>query len=63
MSIQGMFFDGIHYLIGAIIVVILVYILIQLHCYFSKDNIKIYVPKSSNTNALLQNLVSSGTRL
>jgi hypothetical protein len=63
MSIQGIFFDGIHYLIGAIIVVLLVYSLIYLHCYFSKDNIKIHVPKPSNTSALLQNLVSSGTRL
>lgn len=63
MSLQGMFFDGIHYLIGAVIVVLLVYSLIQIHSYFSKDNIKIYIPKPSNTNTLLQNLVGSGTRL
>jgi hypothetical protein len=63
MSLRGFLFDGIHYLIGAVIVVLLVYSLIQIHSYFSKDNIKIYIPKPSNTNTLLQNLVSPGTRL
>ncbi len=48
MSIRGIFFDGIHYLIGMIIVVILVYSVIQLHNHFSKDNVSIPVPKSSN---------------
>jgi hypothetical protein len=38
--------DGLHYLIGIIIVVLLVYIFIQTHKYFSKDNILIIVPKA-----------------
>jgi hypothetical protein len=48
MSIRGIIFDGIHYLIGMIIVVILVYSVIQLHNHFSKDNVSIPVPKSSS---------------
>ena len=47
MSIRGIIFDGIHYLIGMIIVVILVYSVIQLHNHFSKDNVSIPVPKSN----------------
>jgi hypothetical protein len=34
-------FDLIHYLIGLLIVAFLVWALIQVHNYFSKDNIKI----------------------
>jgi hypothetical protein len=34
-------FDLIHYLIGLLIVTISIWALIQLHTYFSKDNIKI----------------------
>lgn len=34
-------FDLIHYLIGLLIVSFLVWALIQVHNYFSKDNIKI----------------------
>jgi hypothetical protein len=38
--------DGLHYLIGMIIVTFLVYAFIQTHKYFSKDNIPIIVPKA-----------------
>jgi hypothetical protein len=38
--------DGLHYLIGMIIVTFLVYAFIQIHKYFSKDNIPIIVPKA-----------------
>ena len=38
--------DGLHYLIGMIIVTFLVYTFIQTHKYFSKDNIPIIVPKA-----------------
>jgi hypothetical protein len=34
-------FDIIHYLIGLLILVFLVWVLIQVHNYFSKDNIVI----------------------
>jgi hypothetical protein len=34
-------FDIIHYLIGIIILAFLVWVLIQIHNYFSKDNIVI----------------------
>ena len=34
-------FDLIHYLIGILIVAFLIWALIQVHTYFSKDNIKI----------------------
>lgn len=34
-------FDLIHYLIGLLIVTFLIWALIQVHNYFSKDNIKI----------------------
>jgi hypothetical protein len=34
-------FDLIHYLIGLLIVAVSIWVLIQLHNYFSKDNIKI----------------------
>jgi hypothetical protein len=48
MSIRGIIFDGIHYLIGMIIVVVLVYSVIQIHNHFSKDNVSIPLPKSSS---------------
>ena len=35
------FFDLIHYLIGLLIVSFSIWALIQVHSYFSKDNIKI----------------------
>jgi hypothetical protein len=35
------FFDLLHYLIGLLIVSLSIWILIQIHTYFSKDNIKI----------------------
>lgn len=37
--------DGLHYLIGLLIVAFLIYCVIQIHNYFSKDNIPIKVPK------------------
>lgn len=49
-------FDLFHYLIGFLIVGLLVYTLIQIHNYFSKDNIPIEVLtnmksyQNSNTN-------------
>jgi hypothetical protein len=36
-------FDLIHYLIGLVIVGLLVWLLIKIHLYFSKDNIPIEV--------------------
>lgn len=62
MNLTGLFFDVIHYLIGAVIVVILIYSLIQLHNHFSKNNIKIYVPKSTNVNPVVQNLQGATSR-
>ena len=35
------FFDLIHYLIGLLLVAFLIWVIIQVHTYFSKDNIKI----------------------
>jgi hypothetical protein len=35
------FFDLLHYLIGLLIVAFSIWALIQVHTYFSKDNIKI----------------------
>ena len=61
MSIRGIIFDGIHYLIGMIIVVILVYSVIQLHNHFSKDNVSIPVPKSNMSASILQSSASSAT--
>lgn len=40
--------DAIHYLIGLIIVAFLVWTLIQIHNYFSKDNIPLEVLLSTN---------------
>ena len=60
MSIRGIIFDGIHYLIGMIIVVILVYSVIKLHNHFSKDNVSIPVPKS-NMSATSGTSSTSGT--
>ena len=45
-SLRNISKDGLHYLIGMIIVAILVYTFIQTHNYFSKDNIPIVVPKA-----------------
>jgi large-conductance mechanosensitive channel len=44
--------DGLHYLIGIIIVAIIIYIVIQLHNHFSKNNVPIKVSnkKISNPN-------------
>lgn len=42
--------DGLHYLIGLLIVAFLIYCVIQIHNYFSKDNIPIKVPKTNQTN-------------
>ena len=53
-------FDLIHYFIGILIVSLLVYLLIQIHNYFSKDNIPIEVltnmapiPTNNQPNNLL----------
>lgn len=43
-------FDIIHYLIGLLIVSLLVWSLIQIHKYFSKDNIPIEVLTNMNTS-------------
>jgi len=40
--------DAIHYLIGLIIVSFLVWTLIQIHNYFSKDNVPLEVLLSTN---------------
>lgn len=46
ISLYNLSKDGFSYLIGMIIVTLLVYIVIQIHKYFSKDNKPIVVPKS-----------------
>lgn len=61
MSIRGIIFDGIHYLIGMIIVVILVYSVIQLHNHFSKDNVSIPVSKSSSMTGSTGSTATSGS--
>ena len=61
MNILGLLFDGIHYLIGIIIVCLLVCSIIKIHNYYSKDNIKIQVPPSvaaTNTSSQLQSQMS-----
>ena len=62
MKLLGVFLDAMHYLIGAVIVVTLIYTLIQIHNHFSKDNIKIHVPKTTNVNPVVQNLPGSTSR-
>lgn len=42
--------DGLHYLIGLLIVAFLIYSVIRIHNYFSKDNIPINVPKTKVPN-------------
>ena len=46
LSLHNVFNDGLRYLIGISIVVLLVYTVIQIHNYFSKDNKPIKVPKA-----------------
>jgi len=41
------FFDLIHYLIGLIIVAFILWCLIKIHIYFSKDNVPILNPENS----------------
>jgi hypothetical protein len=43
-------FDIIHYLIGFIIVSLLVWIIIRIHNYFSKDNIPIEILTTIKTS-------------
>jgi len=56
-------FDLFHYFVGFLIVGLLVYILIQIHNYFSKNNIPIEVLKNmksyqnSNTNTNVTNIL------
>jgi|LakMenEpi03Aug12_release.lakeMendotaPanAssembly.Ray.scaffolds.fasta_scaffold4330353_1 hypothetical protein len=45
--------DGLHYLIGLIIVAFIIYIVIQLHNHFSKDNVPIKVSTKKNGNPSL----------
>lgn len=47
MNILGFLFDGIHYLIGMIIVCFLVCAIIKVHNHYSKNNIIISVPTNS----------------
>jgi hypothetical protein len=54
MDILGLLFDGIHYLIGMIIVCLLVCTIIKLHNHYSKDNIVILVPPSAPPNSAIQ---------
>lgn len=42
-------FDMIHYLIGFIILGLLIWILIQIHNYFSKNNLQIDTLLTNNT--------------
>jgi hypothetical protein len=44
MDILGFLFDGIHYLIGIIIVCFLVCIIIKVHNYYSRNNIILPTP-------------------
>lgn len=39
MDILGFLFDGVHYLIGMIIVCLLVCLIIKAHNYYSRNNI------------------------
>ena len=54
MDILGLLFDGIHYLIGMIIVCFLVCVIIKLHNHYSKDNITIHVSPSVPNPLLAQ---------
>ena len=45
-SLRNISKDGFHYLIGMVIVALLVYTVIQIHKYFSKDNKPIVVSKA-----------------
>jgi hypothetical protein len=49
-TISSLINDGLHYLIGLIIVAIIIYIVIQLHNHFSKDNIPIKVSNKKISN-------------
>lgn len=52
-------YDVFHYAIGIAIVVFILWVLIQVHNYFSKDNIKIDVVNGVVTNPT-NNIVTSG---
>lgn len=47
------FVEAIHYLIGGLIVIFLLFIIIKIHNYFSKDNIVIYVRPAPVGNSML----------
>ena len=47
MDILGLLFDGIHYLIGMIIVCLLVCAIIKVHNHYSRNNIVIPVPTNT----------------
>jgi hypothetical protein len=51
--------DGLHYLIGLVIVAFIIYAVIQLHNHFSKDNIPI---KVSNKKISSQNQQQGQTK-
>lgn len=59
MDILGLLFDGIHYLIGMIIVCFLVCVIIKTHNHYSKDNIIIPVPPSAPPNSATQTQTQS----
>jgi len=61
-SLHNVFNDGISYLIGMAIVVLLVYTVIQIHKYFSKDNKPIKVPKTQPLQQQQQQQPLSNTR-
>ena len=43
-------FDFFHFLIGLIILGIIINILLKIHNFFSKDNIKLDIPQTNNNN-------------
>ena len=57
MNILGLLFDGIHYLIGLIIVCFIICIIIKMHHYYSMDNIKIPISRTATATPLIKNKV------
>jgi hypothetical protein len=53
-TICSLIYDGLHYLIGLVIVAFIIYMVIQLHNHFSKDNIPIKV-SNNKPNSQIQN--------
>jgi hypothetical protein len=57
MNILGLLFDGIHYLIGLIIVCFIICIIIKIHDYYSMNNITIPISRTATATPLIKNKV------